>query len=53
VLDANRRTEQLVDGLLVPARSDRVLADRVPLTQGAVGAARRVELLMHPHHRRG
>jgi signal transduction histidine kinase len=31
MLDANRRTEQLIDGLLVLARSDRGLADRVPV----------------------
>ncbi|WP_063797954.1 sensor histidine kinase [Saccharothrix sp. NRRL B-16348] len=31
MLDANRRTEQLIEGLLVLARSDRGLADRVPV----------------------
>ncbi|ONI80198.1 hypothetical protein ALI22I_43190 [Saccharothrix sp. ALI-22-I] len=31
MLAANRRTEQLIDGLLVLARSDRGLADRVPV----------------------
>ncbi|MGM1060365.1 sensor histidine kinase [Saccharothrix sp. Mg75] len=31
MLDANRRTEQLIDSLLVLARSDQGLADRVPV----------------------